>query len=170
MINRKLSFGPPCHMFLRSHKLFSECSNVHAVKCKAKVWICSPRCVPHVVWHWWWRLIFGTEMISVVWNLEWWKMAWNKKSDFFWSRLAGETHLTHIAHFALILGFRVLIYFWFQPHVSHHTPLSLQVECVAISPDGHHVISGSADKTLRMWDITTGSCIRVMEGHTHWVR
>ena len=45
-----------------------------------------------------------------------------------------------------------------------------QVYSVAITPDGRYAISGSHDKTLRVWDITTGSCVRVMTGHTDAVR
>ena len=31
------------------------------------------------------------------------------------------------------------------------------------------IISGSADKTIRMWDIETGQCLRTFSGHTNWV-
>jgi WD40 repeat protein len=27
------------------------------------------------------------------------------------------------------------------------------------------LVTGSADKTLRVWDLTTGTCLRVLEGH-----
>ncbi|MGD0885241.1 MAG: protein kinase [Thermodesulfovibrionales bacterium] len=43
------------------------------------------------------------------------------------------------------------------------------VDSVAISPDGQYALSGSGDKTLRLWDIETGECLRVFEGHTHHV-
>ena len=40
---------------------------------------------------------------------------------------------------------------------------------VAISPDGRSALSGSADRTLRLWDVATGSCLRVFEGHEEGV-
>ncbi|KIM25847.1 hypothetical protein M408DRAFT_47414, partial [Serendipita vermifera MAFF 305830] len=41
------------------------------------------------------------------------------------------------------------------------------VNCVAFSPDGTRVVSGSFDNTLRLWDGVTGASIGdPMEGHT----
>ncbi|KIM20643.1 hypothetical protein M408DRAFT_43587, partial [Serendipita vermifera MAFF 305830] len=45
-----------------------------------------------------------------------------------------------------------------------------QVNCVAFSPDGTRVVSGSYDETLRLWDGVTGASIGdPMEGHTSYV-
>ncbi|KAF5314805.1 hypothetical protein D9758_018578 [Tetrapyrgos nigripes] len=44
------------------------------------------------------------------------------------------------------------------------------VKSVAFSPDGRHVVSGSADRTIRIWD--TQTCQQVgepLEGHIDWV-
>jgi WD40 repeat protein len=35
---------------------------------------------------------------------------------------------------------------------------------VALS-DGRRVVSGSKDKTLRVWDVDTGECVRELKGH-----
>ncbi|KAG9032395.1 hypothetical protein FRB95_001516 [Tulasnella sp. JGI-2019a] len=41
------------------------------------------------------------------------------------------------------------------------------VRCVAVSPDGKTIISGSDDNTLRLWDAKTGAAIgQIMDGHT----
>src|SRR5260370_3867591 len=40
------------------------------------------------------------------------------------------------------------------------------VDCLAVSTDGKRVLTGSEDKTLRLWDADTGKCLRVFEGHT----
>jgi WD40 repeat protein len=37
---------------------------------------------------------------------------------------------------------------------------------VCLSSDGHYVLSGAPDKKLRLWDVTSGSCLRVLVGHT----
>jgi small GTP-binding protein len=39
----------------------------------------------------------------------------------------------------------------------------------AFSPDGKHALTGSQDKTMRLWDVKTGHCLRVFEGHTEGV-
>ena len=40
------------------------------------------------------------------------------------------------------------------------------VRALAVLPDGHTVVSGSEDKTLRVWNIDSGECQRVLEGHS----
>jgi WD40 repeat protein/serine/threonine protein kinase len=47
--------------------------------------------------------------------------------------------------------------------VEGHTHL---VSAVAVTPDGDFAISGSADCTLRLWDLQSGQSIRTLEGHT----
>jgi len=41
---------------------------------------------------------------------------------------------------------------------------------VGVTADGLRAVSASMDKTLRLWDLGTGSCLRVLEGHTEGVR
>jgi WD40 repeat protein len=43
------------------------------------------------------------------------------------------------------------------------------IQAYVFSPDGEHALSVSADKTMRLWDVKTGRCLRVFEGHTHSV-
>jgi WD40 repeat protein len=43
------------------------------------------------------------------------------------------------------------------------------VSSVAFSPDGKQVVSGSHDKTVRLWDAVTGAALQTLEGHSDWV-
>ncbi|KAI9036194.1 WD40 repeat-like protein [Aspergillus affinis] len=46
---------------------------------------------------------------------------------------------------------------------------SASVNSVAFSPDGRRIVSGSGDKTIKLWDAQTGSELRTLEGHSSWV-
>ena len=41
---------------------------------------------------------------------------------------------------------------------------------VSFSPDGTKVASGSDDKTVKLWDVTSGECLQTLEGHSSRVR
>ncbi|CAN0427969.1 unnamed protein product, partial [Phaeothamnion confervicola] len=41
---------------------------------------------------------------------------------------------------------------------------------VALSSDKRWVLSGSFDSTVRLWDLKTGSCALVLEGHSDLIR
>jgi WD40 repeat protein/uncharacterized caspase-like protein len=46
---------------------------------------------------------------------------------------------------------------------------SESVDSVAFSPDKKTALSGSVDKTLRLWDVATGQLLRTFEGHSDWI-
>ncbi|KAL5316296.1 hypothetical protein ACEPPN_015341 [Leptodophora sp. 'Broadleaf-Isolate-01'] len=68
---------------------------------------------------------------------------------------------------------------WIQrkPRVEAHWTAMLQtleghshaVTSVAFSPDGKQVVSGSGDKTVRLWDAATGALQQTLEGHSDQV-
>jgi hypothetical protein len=43
------------------------------------------------------------------------------------------------------------------------------VRACAVTPDGRRVVSASADKTLKVWDLESGRTLATMEGHVDWV-
>lgn len=45
-----------------------------------------------------------------------------------------------------------------------------QITAVALSADRKRAVSGSEDKTVRVWDLEGNQPPRVLEGHTDWVR
>jgi len=40
------------------------------------------------------------------------------------------------------------------------------VRCVSVTPDGSAAISGSDDRTLKVWDLVTGKCCATLKGHS----
>ncbi len=34
---------------------------------------------------------------------------------------------------------------------------------------GSKIVSGSGDKTIKVWDVSTGACLRTLQGHTDYV-
>ncbi|MET0166214.1 MAG: WD40 repeat domain-containing protein, partial [Vicinamibacterales bacterium] len=48
-------------------------------------------------------------------------------------------------------------------------PHSLGVKSVAVSRDGTRLLSGSQDKTVKLWDAATGRLLRTFEGHSEAV-
>ena len=37
---------------------------------------------------------------------------------------------------------------------------------VAFNPPGTRILTASSDKTARVWDVDTGDCLQILEGHT----
>ena len=44
------------------------------------------------------------------------------------------------------------------------------ITSVGITSGGKRAVSGSSDKTLRVWDLESGQCLKTLEGHTDDVR
>ena len=49
-----------------------------------------------------------------------------------------------------------------MPQIGHAS----DVTAAAFSPDGRTALSGSGDKTLKLWDVATGQELRTFTGHT----
>ena len=47
---------------------------------------------------------------------------------------------------------------------------SQSVYSVAFSPDGARLVSGSADNTIKLWEVQSGRLLRTLVGHTGTVR
>src|ERR1044072_7124848 len=41
-----------------------------------------------------------------------------------------------------------------------------EISSVRLNPDSKLALSGSDDRTVRLWDVESGHCLRVLEGHT----
>src|SRR5258708_6439131 len=54
----------------------------------------------------------------------------------------------------------------FQEHFVGHTNY---VTSAVFSPDGKYVLTGSFDKTARLWDANTGKELQQFLGHTNYV-
>ena len=44
------------------------------------------------------------------------------------------------------------------------------VNCVTITPNGLHAVSGGYDETLKVWDLGKGTCTATLRGHSSQVR
>jgi len=40
------------------------------------------------------------------------------------------------------------------------------LQCVQFHPNSNYVATGSSDRTIRVWDIQSGACVRLMLGHS----
>lgn len=53
----------------------------------------------------------------------------------------------------------------------HYQPLRIfsghlaDVTCTRFHPNSNYVATGSSDRTIRLWDVLTGNCVRIFTGH-----
>src|SRR5262245_43005448 len=57
-----------------------------------------------------------------------------------------------------------------RPELILQTGHSEKVDCLAFSPDGRYLASGSNDQTIKLWDVLTGRELRAIAGHNGGVR
>lgn len=43
------------------------------------------------------------------------------------------------------------------------------MRALVFSPNGKHLVSVSDDKTMRIWDLSNGRCLKVVDCHSHFV-
>jgi WD40 repeat protein len=48
---------------------------------------------------------------------------------------------------------------------AHTLPMMTQIYCVSWSPDGKRIVSGSLDRSFKLWDAATGTLIREFKGY-----
>src|SRR5438105_3863437 len=54
-----------------------------------------------------------------------------------------------------------------QARLVVQTGHSGSVDSVAFSPDGKTLASGSSDETVKLWDVTSGTELRMLKRHSH---
>ncbi|MDT3442993.1 protein kinase domain-containing protein [Pseudofrankia sp. BMG5.37] len=68
-----------------------------------------------------------------------------------------------LSRFSVRIGLRSA---WQSRVLSGHTR---EVLAVAVSPDGRLAVSGSQDRSVRVWELATGRCLHTLAGHTNAV-
>lgn len=89
-----------------------------------------------------------------------------------------EQSITHTAHSSYIND-DVTIWLWelegqvdnqsSRPFFSHFHGHKLPVTSIAVSNDSNRMASYNSDRTIRIWDVYSGECESILEGHEHYV-
>jgi WD40 repeat protein len=84
-----------------------------------------------------------------------------------------KTHVLSVRGVALLLPVLGICHLSGEPSVAQAPKPqatlnghSLGVTSLKFTGDGKMLASGSEDKTVKFWDVTTGKCIRTLKGHT----
>ncbi|HET6648453.1 MAG TPA: caspase family protein [Pyrinomonadaceae bacterium] len=56
------------------------------------------------------------------------------------------------------------------PELVIQTGHSSRVNCAVFAPDRRWLASGSADNSIRLWDVASGSELRALIGHNNWIK
>ena len=92
-------------------------------------------------------------------------LAVHRKGKQLWLELSAPPHL--LGHFGMtgafvVQGVAPLDYKEFKVH-------DKDVISVCVTPDGKHLVTGSEDKTARMWSLEDGQMVKEFKGHDGWV-
>jgi serine/threonine protein kinase len=69
-------------------------------------------------------------------------------------------------HIASASGFTVRLYDVRGQEVRRYSGHTGSIKCLAFSPDGKRLITGSDDKTIRLWDVSTGREVQRFNRHS----
>jgi WD40 repeat protein/tRNA A-37 threonylcarbamoyl transferase component Bud32 len=83
----------------------------------------------------------------------------NDKTIKIWN-LQNDYNINNFTFFPLFLEDKL------KTTLTGHTD---RVNSVAISPDGQTLVSGSNDKTIKIWNLKTGALKTTLAGHSNWV-
>jgi WD40 repeat protein len=64
----------------------------------------------------------------------------------------------------------MLAFFSPKQTLTHSTNLSAEIYSVAISPDGKILASGGEDKTIKLWEVSSGKLLRNFTGHSERIK
>lgn len=55
------------------------------------------------------------------------------------------------------------------PTVCHQPGHDNWIRALAFHPSGKYLLSASDDKTVRVWELSTGRCMKTVDAHNHFV-